>query len=120
MLCLIREEHSEKSVMGKLYHNGGFVCYTLENTETLIPSGMYEISNSRSPRFKRDLPLIYNESVPASRGIRVHAGNTYKDSRGCVLVGMSMNKVKESLLTSLVAERMVMGLVYFDKKMVIL
>jgi hypothetical protein len=103
MLTLIRDVKAGDSILGKLYFNGGIVCYTLENAAKAIPCCMYSVQNSKSPKFKRKLPLIWNAKVPASRGIRIHVGNSVKDSSGCVLVGMGRDvhllggsKLKES------------------------
>lgn len=69
---------------------------------------MYSVQNSKSPKFKRELPLIYNSTtVKASRGIRIHRGNTFKDSQGCVLVGMSRDVKKNFITESTNAEVMV-------------
>ena len=111
MLTLIRETCAGNAILGRLYHNGGFICWTLENAEKAIPAGLYSIKNSISPKFKRELPLVYNAKVPAKRGIRIHVGNSVKDSSGCVLVGMGRNyarpNAEPSLLESSLAETMV-------------
>jgi hypothetical protein len=88
MLTLIRDSKCSDAIMGKLYFNGGLVCFTLENRSKAVPAGLYAVEVSQSPKFKRKLPLIWNANVPADRGIRIHVGNTVKDSSGCVLVGM--------------------------------
>jgi hypothetical protein len=110
-LTLIRDVKGDKAILGKLYLNGAIVCYTLENARKAIPCGMYSVQNSKSPKFKRELPLLWNEKVPEKRGIRIHVGNTAKDSQGCILVGMGRNYVKPnadpSLLESALAETMV-------------
>lgn len=111
MLVLVRDIRKGDAILGCLFLNGTFICYTLENADKAIPEGVYNIENSKSPKFKRELPLIYNKGLKASRGIRIHRGNTAKDSQGCVLVGMGRNYVKPTampaLLESASAETMV-------------
>ena len=89
MLTLVRYTRTETAILGSLYLNGAFVCYTLENAAKAIPCGMYKVQNSKSPKFKRELPLLTSDKVSASRGIRIHVGNTAASSSGCVLVGMT-------------------------------
>ena len=105
MLTLVRYTRTDEAILGSLYLNGAFVCYTLENAAKAIPFGMYAVQNSKSPKFKRELPLLHNAQVPASRGIRIHVGNTVASSSGCVLVGMGRNG--DRLTESTPAETMV-------------
>lgn len=107
MLTLIRDVKGDKAILGKLYFNGGIVCYTLENAAKAIPCGVYLVQNSTSPKFKRELPLVWNSGVSSKRGIRIHRGNTAKDSQGCILVGMGRDTKKQSLTESALAETMV-------------
>ena len=107
MLTLIRDVKGDKAIFGKLYFNGGIVCYTLENAAKAIPTGLYMVQNSKSPKFKRELPLLWNEKVPAKRGIRIHVGNSVKASSGCVLVGMGRDVKKSFITESALAETMV-------------
>ena len=107
MLVLVRDAFTETAILGRLFLGGTCICYTLENRSKVIPCGTYNIENSKSPKFKRELPLIYGYKVAASRGIRIHAGNTSKDSAGCVLVGMGRDTVDGSLTESKLAETMV-------------
>lgn len=105
-ITLIRDVKGDKAILGKLYLNGALVCYTLENAAKAIPTGVYLVQNSMSPKFKRELPLLWNSNVPANRGIRIHVGNdAVKDSSGCVLVGMGRNG--DRLTESTPAETMV-------------
>lgn len=118
MLVLVRDIHTESTVMGRLYLGGVFVCWTLENATKAIPVGLYTIKNSVSPKFKRELPLMFNAtSVKASRGVRFHRGNSYKDSNACVLVGMG--RKGDKLTESTPAETMVTMLCRNVKKMAI-
>lgn len=119
MLTLVRDIRTEEAILGSLYLNGAFVCYTLENASKAIPAGLYTVQNSKSQKFKRELPLLHNAQVPASRGIRIHVGNTVASSSGCILVGMGRD-VKENFITeSTLAETMVTMLCRNEKKLVI-
>jgi len=82
--------------------------------ETAIPYGRYKVTVSRSPKFKRDLPLILD--VKHFIGIRIHRGRTSKNSSGCVLVGNNTVKGEltegayyEMKLTSILKEFMKKG-----------
>lgn len=105
MLVLVREKTSGYGIQGTLYLNGAIVCRTLENESYAIPMGLYSVENSLSPKFGRELPLLFNDGCKASRGIRIHKGVTKRASLGCVLVGMSFNG--GSLVDYAEAERMV-------------
>ena len=52
--------------------------------KTAIPFDIYKGQVTLSNRFKRDMPAIFD--VPEFEGIRIHGGNTAKDTLGCVLV----------------------------------
>ena len=119
MLTLIRDVRTDKAVLGRLELNGQFICNTLENAAKAIPCGMYTVQNSRSPKFKRELPLIYNDRVPESRGIRMHVGNTVASSNGCILVGMGRDVKKCFITESASAETMVTMLCRNETNLVI-
>ena len=91
--------------IGKMYIDGVFFCNTLEDTDrglmqgmsvgeiarikvagrTAIPVGDYKIILQWSPRFRKVLPTILN--VKGYSGVRMHAGNTSKNTDGCPLFG---------------------------------
>ena len=104
MLVLIRDKQNDAQVkanarFGSLYLNGAWLCNTLENKNSEIPDGVYYIEVNKSPKFKRNLPLVYNSNVGANRGIRIHAGNKPSDSTGCILVGIAGNTNYTTLKT---------------------
>lgn len=78
-----------------LYINDVKICDTLD--PGLLTKGLYNLEINHSPKFKRDLPLIYNEQFTVNRGFRIHQGNSLKDSNGCILVGI---KDKDNHLTN--------------------
>lgn len=107
MFTLIRDKRTETAILGRLFMGDTCICYTLENAQKAIPAGFYSIKNSMSPKFERELPLLFSSKVPSSRGVRIHSGNTYKNSAACVLVGMRRDDVKERIDESKDAEKMV-------------
>lgn len=86
--------------IGKLYIDGAYFCDTLEDPVrerkiagiTAIPAGTYKVVKTKSIRFGKTLPEILN--VPNFTGVRIHAGNTAKDTNGCILLGLNKEKGK--------------------------
>lgn len=86
---LIRYKVKGDTVMGVLvdYSRNLGVYYTIEKLGKMIPEGSYWMQLTYSPKFNKDLPLIWSSKVHRSRGIRIHCGNTVKDTDGCILIG---------------------------------
>ena len=89
-----RFEFQNTHTIGKMYINGVYECYTLEDVvrngskvigKTAIPTGEYKVIIDASVRFKQDMPHILN--VPNFKGVRIHAGNTSAHTDGCILLG---------------------------------
>jgi hypothetical protein len=111
-LELVRSTFGENTTTGDLYADGVWECFTLEDRvrpagvkvpgETAIPEGSYNLVITPSPRFKRRLPLLVN--VPGFDGIRIHPGNSHRDTEGCLLVGEGVNQFSsEPMLTKSVS-----------------
>ena len=75
------------SVNGKAEFGG----YSLERAATRIAPGEYPAEVYASPHF-RGMEVLRLEGVPAHNGIEIHPGNTYHDSRGCILPGTSQRR----------------------------
>lgn len=103
---VIRTTCGATCTLGKMYIDGEDVCYTLEDVvreekvygETAIPYGRYRVVVTFSNRFQRDMPLLLD--VPDFSGIRIHPGNTDKDTSGCILVGTGVAADGRSITAS--------------------
>lgn len=111
-ILIDRKWKKNSYTIGKLYINGEYFCETLEDTDrgltsemsiteiknkkvygrTCIPSGLYTILYTYSPKYRRLMPLVDN--VKGFSGIRIHSGNTAEDSLGCILLGFNKEKGK--------------------------
>lgn len=96
LLKLERFAYRSNYVIGRLYIGNLFFCHTLEpqlgavgSSKGCIPEGIYKIALSWSPKFQKMLPILFD--VPNFEGIRIHAGNTPKDTQGCILLGDNLN-----------------------------
>lgn len=95
----VRRTHFGSATLGKMYIDGSFYAYTLEDryrgqlanagdkvkSETAIPTGSYDVIVDISNRFKKEMPHVLN--VRNFEGIRIHGGNTSADTEGCILIG---------------------------------
>ena len=124
-LILERIEKRKTYTIGRLYiqrrvddeylagTENQYFCDTLEPTwrdyahgaykvkgRSAIPEGRYAVVISWSPKFKQWLPILLGgpEFNKQWQGIRIHAGNTAKDTQGCILVGKNreVGKVLDS------------------------
>ena len=96
-LRLERLERTPEYTIGRLFVDGVFECWTLEDPvregpkvpgSTAIPEGTFVLLLDFSHRFQKVMPHVLD--VPGFAGIRIHAGNTVADTEGCVLVGKEL------------------------------
>ena len=101
-LVLIRHARRADYTIGRLEdENGMKICDTLEPIwrnydggelkipkKSAIPEGSYRVVVTKSQRFQKYLPLLVG--VPGFEGVRIHAGNTSRDTEGCILVGQNL------------------------------
>lgn len=100
-----RKWHKSEYTIGRVYINDTFFCNSMEDCDrglqqwmsvaeieaakvygkTAIPKGKYIVTMDYSPKYKRAMPHVMN--VKGFSGIRIHSGNTAKDSIGCILLG---------------------------------
>ena len=107
-LLIIRETFTEVSTIGNLYLDSEWLCDTLElpyidNQKSIscIPAGQYKVRlrTARESATRNYLHLLV-EDVKDRTYILFHRGNTAKDTRGCILVGIGREQdlVKNSTL----------------------
>ena len=101
-LILIRHARRADYTIGRLEdENGKKICDTLEPTwrdykggemkiprKSAIQEGTYRVVVTKSRRFQKYLPLLVG--VPGFEGVRIHSGNTSRDTEGCILVGQNL------------------------------
>jgi len=111
-LFIARKLGTKGYTAGRLYVDGVFECFTLEDEvreiqgkpvsewkihgENAIPKGIYSVIINHSPRFNKPLPLLLD--VPGYTGVRIHAGNLAKHTEGCILVGLDDGNAEDSFL----------------------
>ena len=101
-LILTRHARRADYTIGRLEDENGIkICDTLEPTwrdykggelkipkKSAIPECTYRVVVTKSQRFQKYLPLLVG--VPGFEGVRIHAGNTSRDTEGCILVGQNL------------------------------
>ena len=102
---VMREPSINDTTLGSLFIEDHWQCHTLEDvirptgekvrSKTAIPPGCYRIILTMSNRFKKIMPEVLN--VPMFTGIRIHSGNTAKDTAGCLLVGQTRSVETRSI-----------------------
>ena len=116
-LILTRIARKAEYTIGRLEdENGKKLCDTLEPIwrnydggelkipkKSAIPEGTYRVVTTYSLRFRKYLPLLVG--VPGFEGVRIHSGNTSRDTEGCILVGQNL-QVGKVLWSRITLERL--------------
>lgn len=109
-ITLDRAWKKDGYTISRLFIGGERICEALEDTDrglkqsmsleeikklkiygkTAIPSGRYKVVMSYSPKFGKVLPEVLD--VKGYSGIRIHQGNTAKDTAGCIIGGLNLRK----------------------------
>ena len=111
-LLLLRTRFHDGWCGGQLYINDDYFCFSLEDQvrepenrlggervavekwkvygETAIPRGIYNVVFANSPKFGPDTITLLK--VEGFEGIRIHAGNSAKDTEGCIIVGYRITR----------------------------
>ena len=114
IITLRRTDYQLERTFGIFSVNNNQICLSLEDTvranaegkgkvpgRTAIPAGRYKVNLTWSER----LGKMYFEilSVPNFTGVRIHGGNTEKDTYACPLTGSK--RIENSVIGSQVALR---------------
>ncbi|MDJ1494537.1 DUF5675 family protein [Cytophagaceae bacterium DM2B3-1] len=102
-MLLVRDEFTSDYTTGKLYVNGKFFCYTVEDMVrtgeitlvkvpglTAIPAGSYKVENTYSAKFGVMMLLVLN--VRGFSGIRIHNGVSAQSTEGCIVTSYTRLK----------------------------
>lgn len=93
------------------------------NKDLRIPPGIYNLIRHSPSRFEASLRkltgkeddkmvCVYNDKVKKERCILIHAGNTHKDTQGCILLGLNKADNNESIGGSREAIKQLYNLLY--------
>jgi hypothetical protein len=111
-----RYKHAEDFTLGKVFIDGEFECYSLEDEkreqkvmhETRIPEGSYKVVlrtfGGHHERYEKKFPnhegMLWVTNVPNFKDILIHIGNTDEDTSGCLLVGLNVDEAEGTLQNS--------------------
>lgn len=100
-----RVDDDGTSTLGKMFVDGEFECWILEDThqdekvqgETRIPNGVYDIQlrpaggmhGKYAARYDWHKGMLHLQDVPDFTYVYIHSGNYHTHTDGCILVGNS-------------------------------
>ena len=86
LIKVVRESPIGFAVPSRIYIDGVFFCYGLENESYMIPTGTYSAYGMTSPKFGTNKVYL---NVPSRSAILFHGGNNHEQSKGCIIVGLN-------------------------------
>ena len=113
---LIRDPSTEHGTFGWLIVGDNRLVFLTLEPVVPIPTGEYKVELTVSGRAQRgelwtpdpEKRLLLLVDVPGYTGIRIHAGNTAKQTQGCILVGIKKDDTSlwysRNALTTLMAD----------------
>lgn len=96
-LILQRIAQSDVGTIGALLRNFIPICFTLEPAKPAIPPGLYDCIPHNGDEWKDVWEIT---KVPGHTEILIHAGNTIKNTLGCVLVGQAAANAGVTIVNS--------------------
>ena len=112
---IIRLEETEQGTLGVMRINKQVFCATLEESDRLnaanvssIPAQQFVCRRVQSPRLGETFQVM---DVPGRSHILFHAGNTDRDTEGCILLGSTWGNLsgRRAVLNSGATYREFMG-----------
>lgn len=88
IVTVAREQAIRSAIPSKIYVDGAFFCYGLENDSYKIPTGIYSAYGQTSPKFGTNKVYL---NVPNRTNILFHGGNSSEQTKGCILTGRERN-----------------------------
>lgn len=84
IVTVAREQAIGSAIPSKIYVDGAFFCYGLENDGYKIPTGIYSAYGQTSPKFGTNKVYL---NVPGRTAILFHGANNAEQLKGCIGVG---------------------------------
>ena len=111
---LKRDYKGNDCTLGKLYF-GTEVVEILElpwrdniQMKSCIPTGVYKVKKTYSPRFRRNMWEVLN--VPDRAGIRIHPANTVQELAGCLAPGLKRYDINKDGIIDVTDSRKAMSI----------
>jgi hypothetical protein len=99
-LKLERQRYTNQSIIGSIYHDNEFICYTMERPwksnepfESCVPVGTYHLEPHNSDRHQRTFALVgdtvsHFKSNKQRYAILFHPANYPFELNGCIACGI--------------------------------